>query len=178
MFDSDDIDFINRAFLKLTDVNAFLQGYGCNRVVFPSKFTETLAQVIYENVTGHNILRKESGWKGDLFDATTGEDIEVKSTTLINQNDLTSFGAKEEFDKILFLEIDEKNNVVYLYDIPISHNIIMDVVVSKDGETYRNKCGQGKKTRRPHFSIKKWLIGKMNVVPLCTVYFKEGAWQI
>ena len=112
------------------------------------------------------------------MDVTTGENLEVKSTIISNSKDCSSFGAGEIFDRILFLTIDEHEKSVVLYNIPLSNQDIMKVVVSKDGETFEDKCLGGSKKRRPHFSIYEYIVKKMNIAPMCKAYYKEGHWQI
>ena len=73
-----------------------------------------IAGKIYESITGHDILFKGKSCKGDLYDTTANEHIEVKSSILVDKNDLTSFGAGEEFNRILFLEINEFKGVATL----------------------------------------------------------------
>lgn len=164
----------------MKEANTFFKDFDCRRLVYPSELTETLAGKIYEPITGHNIHLKGKSCKGDLYDATVNEDIEVKSSILVNKNDLTSFGAGEEFSRLLFLKINECEEMATLYDIPLSNTDIMEVVVDKKGHTCADKCAKNKSNGRPrpHFSIKEWIIKKEGILPVATVYFKEGHWQI
>lgn len=93
---------------------------------------------------------------------------------------MESFGAGEEFNRILFLKINESNGVATLYNIPLSNIDIMDVIVDTKGHTYADKCAKNDKNGlpRPHFSVKKWIIEKEGILPVATVYFKERHWQI
>lgn len=180
MFTSEQLYCINKGFEIMKEANTFFKDFDCRRLVYPSELTETLAGKIYEQITGHNIHLKGKSCKGDLYDATVNEDIEVKSSILVNKNDLTSFGAGEEFSRILFLEINECEEMATLYDIPLSNVDIMSVIVDTQGHTYADKCAMNdKKGRpRPHFSLKKWVIKKRGILPIATVCFKEGHWQI
>lgn len=178
MFTQDDMLLITKGFDKMVESNIFFEKHGCRRLVYPNKLTEILAGFLYSSITGDDIVYKGDTAKGDIFDITTNKDIEVKSTIISNGNDCSSFGAGEVFDSILFLEIDEQEKSVTLFDIPVSSNDMMDVVVSKNGETFKDKCLSGSKKRRPHFSIREYIIRKKGITPMCKAYYKEGRWQI
>lgn len=180
MFTSEQIHQIDKAFETMKKTNMMLIDFNWRRVPYPSELTEMLAGRIFEKITGHDIIHKGKSCKGDLFDTTANEHIEVKSTILNNKDDATSFGAGEVFDSILFLEISEMDETATLYHIPISNIDIMQVACDTSGNTYADKCSKNKKgTRtRPHFSVKKWIIEKEGITPLATVHYKEGHWQI
>lgn len=178
MFTDADMLLISEGFDRLTSDNIFFTKQGCRRLVYPNKLTETLAGFLYASVTGHDIVYKGNSTKGDLFDNTSKEHLEVKSTIMTTGNDCSSFGAGESFDRILFLEIDEYEKSATLYDLPISNVKIMNIVCSKNGETFADKCLKGDKKRRPHFSIREYIINKRGIIPMCTAYYKEGYWQI
>lgn len=178
MFIGADMLLISEGFDRLTNDNVFFAKHGCRRLVYPNRLTETLAGFLYASMTGHDIIYKGNSTKGDLFDDTAKEHLEVKSTIITNGKDCSSFGAGEVFDRILFLAIDEHEKGVILYDIPISSEDIMNVVCSKNGETFTEKCLRGEKKRRPHFSIREYIIDKMGITPMCIAHYKEGYWQI
>lgn len=180
MFTSEQLYCINKGFEIMKEANTFFKDFGYRRLVYPSELTEIIAGKIYEQIIGHNIYLKEKSCKGDLYDATADENIEVKSTILVDKNDVTSFGAGEEFSRILFLEINECEETATLYDIPLSNVDIMSVIVDTKGHTYADKCAKNDKNGRPrpHFSLKKWVIEKRGILPITTVRFKEGHWQI
>lgn len=178
MFTEDDILLITEGFDRMVENNIFFEKYGCRRLVYPNKLTEILAGFLYASVTGNDIIFKGNNTKGDLLDTTTGENLEVKSTIIFNNKDCSSFGAGEVFDRILFLTIDEYEKSVVLYNISLSNQDITKVVVSKNGETFEDKCLSGNKKRRPHFSIYEYIIKKMGIAPMCKAYYKEGHWQI
>lgn len=178
MFSQDDMVLITEGFDRLVESNIFFKKHGCRRLVYPNKLTEILAGFLYSSVTGNDIVYKGNATKGDIFNITANKDIEVKSTIISSSNDCSSFGAGESFDSILFLEIDEREKSATLFDIPISNNDLMDIVVSKNGETFKDKCLNGNKKRRPHFSIREYIIKKKGITPMCKAYYKEGHWQI
>lgn len=180
MFTSEQLYFIDKGFEKMKEDNQFFQHFGCRRLGYPSELTEMIAGKIYESITGHDIFFKGKSCKSDLYDTTANEHIEVKSSILVDKNDLTSFGAGEEFNRVLFLEINESKGVAALYNIPLSNIDVMDVIVNTKGHTYADKCAKNDKDGRPrpHFSVKKWIIEKEGILPVTTVYFKEGHWQI
>ena len=171
---------MDKGFEIMKEDNQFFQDYDWSRLGYPSELTETIAGKIYESITGHDILFKGKSCKGDLYNTTVNEHIEVKSSILVDKNDLTSFGAGEEFNRILFLKINESKGVATLYNIPFSNIAVMDVIVDTKGHTYADKCAKNDKDGRPrpHFSVKKWIIEKEGILPVATVYFKEGHWQI
>lgn len=76
----------------------------------------------------------------------TGEQVQIKASSNFDR-DLTSFGPQSKFDLLHFVRLNQSEDKMYLYDIPI--NDLKKVKVNSF-ETYEEQQAQG---RRPRFSI-------------------------
>ena len=92
--------------------------------------------------------------KGSGGDAINGEEIiEFKATSNWN-SDLSSFSPSEEFDRLYFLRLDKKNDVLYIYDTEMNSDELKKIKVNKN-ETFAQQQASG---RRPRFSIINFII--------------------
>lgn len=88
--------------------------------------------------------------KGSFGDARTrdGKVVEIKACSNFDR-DLTSFSPKMEFDVLIFLRLDQTNNLAYIYDVNLNATTLGDIQVNAT-QTLRDQQEQG---RRPRFSI-------------------------
>lgn len=100
---------------------------------------------------------KQSGSE-DAVDPKTGELIQIKATSNWD-SDLTSFGPKSHFDALHFVRLNQEEDKMYLYNIPI--NNLKNVMVNKD-TTFEECQATGK---RPRFSIIDKYINVYNLEP-------------
>ena len=82
----------------------------------------------------------------DAVDPRTGSKVQIKATSNF-WCDLTSFGPQSEFDELHFVRLNQEEDKMYLYYIPV--NQLANVYVNA-GETFADQQYQG---RRPRFSI-------------------------
>jgi hypothetical protein len=85
-----------------------------------------------------------------------GKKIQIKATSNFD-DDLTSFGPSSVFDELHFARLDQKNDCLYLYVIPL--NDLKNLHVNKEETFYQQQQNQ----RRPRFSIIKEFIIKKNL---------------
>ena len=101
----------------------------------------------------------------------TGELVQIKATSNFN-SDLTSFGPNSKFNLLHFVRLNQAEDKMYLYDIPVAD--LKKVKVNKT-ETYEEQQAQ---LRRPRFSIidkyiKPYKIEAYAVVDLKTLEIKK-----
>lgn len=101
--------------------------------------------------------------KGTFGDARTqnGEVVEMKATSNFDR-DLTSFSPSMEFDKLIFLRLNQSENKLYIYDTGLDTSSLGNVMVNSN-QTLRDQQIQG---RRPRFSIIKNIIEPNNLSPV------------
>ena len=85
----------------------------------------------------------------DCFDKTTGDKIQVKACS--TKKDLTSFGPKSKFDKLIFVDFyndGERDGKFKVYDIPIAY------ITNAHVNSNQTITDQSNQARRPIISIK------------------------
>ena len=99
---------------------------------------------------------KESG------DATdpSGRKIEFKATSRW-EGDLSSFGPKCQFDDLIFLRFNLRQNKMYIYDLRMNSEVFGTYPANKT-QTIEEQKRQG---RRPHVSLYSLFIEPENVQP-------------
>lgn len=100
--------------------------------------------------------------KGSFGDARTndGKVVEIKACSNFDR-DLTSFSPKMEFDALVFLRLDQKNNLAYIYDTKLNSTTLGEIQVNAT-QTLKDQQEQG---RRPRFSIINKLIIPQDLKP-------------
>lgn len=82
----------------------------------------------------------------DAIIPATEELVQIKATSNFD-SDLTSFGPNSNFDYLHFVRLNQKEDKMYLYNIPIEN---LKTTKVNANETYEEQQNQG---RRPRFSI-------------------------
>lgn len=82
--------------------------------------------------------------------------VQIKGSSNFD-SDLTSFGPTSEFDILEFARLNQENDKLYLYKIPIDD--LYDIKVNSN-ETFKEQQQNG---RRPRFSIIEKYIKKYNL---------------
>ncbi len=106
----------------------------------------------------------------DAVDKITGEGIQIKSTSIVE--DCTSFGPTSKWDKLYFVDFipnGEIDGSVWFYEIN-SYDIYSIVLNGKRTKLFRDQQSQG---RRPRFSIKSKIIKPNNLVPVYKINLGE-----
>ena len=93
--------------------------------------------------------------------------VQIKGTSNYN-NDLTSFGPTSEFNILEFARLDQDNDNLYLYKIPIDN--LYNVHVNKT-ETFKQQQLAG---RRPRFSVISAYIERYDLCPYAVVDMNTG----
>lgn len=149
---------IYKDYLKINEKIELLSELGDNirRINLP----ECISEGLYSYIFGSIRINGTGAGSADLIDIIEGEhyNIQVKSTTI--ENDLTSFGPKSTWDKLVFMDFSVKN-FISIYDLTEIN--IYDIVLNKSlNETFKNQQERG---IRPRLSLKK-LINNNNIEPI------------
>ncbi len=102
----------------------------------------------------------------DAINTKNNNQVQIKATSNWN-SDLTSFGPESKFDELHFVRLNQSEDKMYLYEIPI--NELKTLKVNKN-DTFEEQQRAG---RRPRFSIianyiVKYKINHYAVVDLVT----------
>ena len=84
--------------------------------------------------------------------------------------DLSSFGPKCDFDKLVFLRFDLNENLLYVYDTGLNSSDLGRLPVAA-GKTVSDYQAQGK---RPHLSIIKTVLEPNNLEPDVVFNIRRG----
>lgn len=106
----------------------------------PEAITEPIC--CYVNEFKHSL----GGGSEDAVDPYTNELVQIKATSNF-MTDLTSFGPESEFDVLHFVRLNQAEDKMYLYNIPVD---TLSQVNVNTNETFKEQQAQG---RRPRFSI-------------------------
>jgi hypothetical protein len=121
-------------------------------------FPETISEALCCYVMG---LHWNKGSGGDAVDVESGMLIEMKATSNWD-SDTTSFSPEETFDNLLFLRLNKRNDMLYIYDTGINSDTIKNIKVNKT-ETLEDQQLAG---RRPRFSVIKTIIEPLCLEPV------------
>ena len=98
----------------------------------------------------------------DAVDPKNNNEIQIKATSNWNR-DLTSFGPKSQFTELHFVRLNQSEDKMYLYNIPIIN--LKNVMVNAN-ETFEQ---QQNNNRRPRFSIIDKYIKPFDIHPYAVV---------
>ena len=128
----------------------------------PEAISETVVAIlnnyVFLNQKTITIGGKKVSCSFDCFDSVHGDKIQVKACS--TQKDLTSFGPKSIYDKLIFVDFYNNGNIdgtFVIYDIPL--HLISNAYVNAN-QTISNQSSQN---RRPRLCIKN--IIKNNKIP-------------
>lgn len=105
----------------------------------------------------------------DAIDSSR-QKIQIKATSNFDR-DLTSFGPTSEFEVLEFARLDQEEDKMYLYKIPIED--LYDVYVNAN-ETFADQQARGV---RPRFSIITKYLDDENIAPYVIVDMVTGEYS-
>ncbi|MDQ0567493.1 Bsp6I family type II restriction endonuclease [Mycoplasma yeatsii] len=130
-------------------------------------FHEIFSEFIVCHINDYQISHNEGS-----EDAISKEGLKIQIKSSSNYNtDLTSFGPRSEFDILEFARLNQQNDLLYLYKIPIQNLKNIEV---KQGQTFAQ---QQEEKRRPRFSIISKIIEKENLKPYAKVNMITGEYE-
>lgn len=151
------IDHTINIYFEWKQLDARVRTLSTRGLNFPSELSENL-------VCFAAGLLLNKGSAGDAFDPVTNKIYEIKGTSTIENDDLSSFSPSEEFDELIFAELNRFNDSVDIYFTGMNSEKLKLIKVNKT-ETLKQKQEKG---QRPRFSIKKKIIEPNNLRPTYT----------
>lgn len=132
------------------ELNSSIKNIYSRGVNFHEVFSEFI--VCYINDYYHSL----GSGSEDAYTSDMKKKVQVKASSNFN-SDLTSFGPTSEFDILEFARLNQEENKLYLYKIPIDN--LYDINVNSN-ETFKEQQQSG---RRPRFSIIEKYIKEYNL---------------
>lgn len=129
---------------------------------------EALTEPICCYVNGY--LLSIGGGSEDAIIPGTNEKVQIKGSSNWD-SDLSSFGPNSEFQHLHFVRLNQSEDKMYLYYIPI--NTLENLMINST-QTFLDQQRQG---RRPRFSILQKYIKPYNLMPYAIVNMKTGEIQ-
>lgn len=143
-----------RAYFKWKDLNTYIKSLTSRGLNMPDAISEQLGCYCMDYY-----WNKSTG--GDAV-TNDGLKVEFKATSNFDR-DLTSFGPKCDFDKLVFLRFDQDENRLYIYDTKINSEELKSLKTSKT-----STVGDYQKAgKRPHIRIIEQVIEARNLKPDC-----------
>lgn len=154
------IDAIDSYFLW-KELDSKIRTSSTRGVNFPESISEAVCCYAMD-------YRLNKGSSGDAVDTNhDNEVIEIKATSNWDK-DITSFSPNEEFDNLLFVRLDKRNDVIYIYNLNMNHEELGKIKVNQN-QTLKD---QQLTKRRPRFSIIKQLIDEQDLKPIKKVLLR------
>lgn len=150
-----------KAYWLWKELNALIKNSHNRGINFPETISETLACY----ALGYELNR---GSGGDARNPLTGEIVEIKATSNWDR-DTSSFSPREEFDSLLFVRLNQREDSIYIYDLGFNSEELKKIQVNKT-ETLEDQQKQG---RRPRFSIIKQIIDEKGLNPSCLIDIRK-----
>ncbi|MDY3768998.1 MAG: hypothetical protein SOZ83_05310 [Sphaerochaetaceae bacterium] len=152
--DSERLDRACAAYFKWKDLNTYISDNSHRGINMPDAISEPIGCYCL------NLLWNRGKMPGDATNQITNEKIEIKATSRF-EGDLSSFGPKCDFDDLVFLRFNIKDDVLYVYDLHINSKEFEMKQVNKN-QTIKDQKKQG---RRPHVSLQKMFVEADNLIP-------------
>lgn len=119
-------------------------------------FHEAFSEIIVGFHYGLSLEGNNSS--ADLVSEKTGKKYQVKGSSYYKK-DLSSFGPKSSFDYLIYCGLDEKKEILLIWEIDI---IFLKSVMVNKSLTFEQRQQEGK---RPRFSIYNQIIKKNSLKP-------------
>ena len=162
-----DINKAKEVFVKWKEICKLLNDLSRRKVNLPEGISEIIIAKQYNYVFLNQKSLSAGGKKistsFDCFDKVTGDKIQIKACSV--EKDLSSFGPKSQFDKLLFADFYNVNDAELsfkVYDIPIQTLKNWNV---NGGQTFVAQQLQG---RRPRLSLKEFIEKNNNNITVKT----------
>lgn len=158
-------DEVCDAYFKWKDLNTFIKSQTSRGINMPDAISEPLGCYCMDYFWN----------KSDGGDARTNDGLKVEMKATSNYDyDLTSFGPKCEFDKLVFLRFNLDENKLYVYDTGIDSEELKTLPTTKKNSVGEYQA-QGK---RPHLSIIDKVINERNLEPNVIFNIRRGVIEV
>lgn len=150
-----------KAYFLWKELNGLIKNSHTRGINFPEIISESLLCYALD-------YKLNRGTGGDAYDEINNRVIECKATSNFDR-DTSSFSPNEEFDRLYFLRLYQRDDELYIYDTEYNSTKLKLVNVSKS-QTLGDQQAQG---RRPRFSIIKQIINEDNIVPIAKIDLRK-----
>lgn len=161
--ENSDINKAKEILIKWKEICKLLTELSRRKVNLPEGISEIIIakqyNYVFLNQTSLSAGGKKISTSFDCFDKESGDKIQIKACSV--EKDLSSFGPKSKFDKLLFADFyneDDTNLKFKVYEIPI---LLLKKYKVNDGQTFEDQQSQG---RRPRLSLKQF-VSENNITP-------------
>ncbi|MEB7825604.1 Bsp6I family type II restriction endonuclease [Staphylococcus chromogenes] len=151
-----------KAYFLWKELNSLIKNSHTRGINFPEIISESLLCYALD-------YKLNRGTGGDAYDEGNNKVIECKATSNFDK-DTSSFSPNEEFDRLYFLRLYQRDDELYIYDTEYDSEKLKFVQVNKK-QTLGDQQKQG---RRPRFSIIKQIIDKDNIQPIAKIDLRKG----
>jgi hypothetical protein len=165
LFEERDFIKIKEIFKLWMEVNKHIRSLNGRAINIPEILSEGIYAYLFEAVRTNN-----TAYSYDCVDIKSGEGIQVKATSI--QDDLTSFGPKSTWDKLIFMDFAPNGYIdgnIDIYHIP-DEKLYTIVLNKAKKETFMDQQLAGK---RPRLSIRNQFIIPMGLKPILSVNLLE-----
>lgn len=151
-----------KAYFLWRDLNAVIKNSYNRAVNIPETITEALLCYALK-------FDLNKGTAGDVKDPQTSEIIELKATSNW-ESDLTSFSPNENFDKLYFARLNQKDDEIFFYDTELDSTMLKGIEVNRT----QTVGDQQIQKRRPRFSVIDKIINAKNIKPVARIDLRKG----
>ena len=148
------IDETCNAYFLWKDLNTYIKSTAHRGINMPDAISEPMACYCL------GLDWNRGNETGDATNPATGEKVEFKATSRF-EGDLSSFGPRTQFDDLVFLRFDLKNNQLWIYDLKINSEDFGKLPANKT-QTIQQQKDQG---RRPHVSLQELFVERLGLEP-------------
>ena len=147
------IDETCNAYFKWKDLNTYISNNSRRGINMPDAISEPM---------GCYCLGYEWNRGDEVGDATApdGRKIEFKATSRF-EGDLSSFGPRCQFDDLVFLRFNIRENLLFIYDL----NINSEEFGKYPANSKQTIQDQKEQKRRPHISLQSLFVDAKNLEP-------------
>jgi hypothetical protein len=161
MFQEHDFVKIKAIFKLWMEVNENIRSLNGRAINIPEILSEGIYAYLFDALRTNN-----TAYSYDCVDIISGEGIQVKATSI--QDDLTSFGPKSTWDKLIFMDFAPNGYIdgnVDIYHIP-DEKLYTIILNKAKHETFEDQQLAGK---RPRLSIRNQFIIPLGLKPIKSI---------
>lgn len=169
-FTKEDLSAINQFYASWKGMNEISSQYDVRRVNLPEFITEGLASILMNMPRTNDKSLKGIPGSADLVDTNTGEAIQIKGVSTIDDKDIggpSSFGPNTVFDRLIVVHVRIDINKAFFYELDAKEYTTW---LANQNETFED---QKKDKRRPRKHLLP-IIREKEISPFITYNFETG----
>ncbi|GEN55519.1 Bsp6I family type II restriction endonuclease [Halobacillus faecis] len=146
-----------KAYFLWKELNAIIKNSHNRGINFPETISESLMCYALD-------FELNRGTGGDARNPETDEVCEAKATSNWDR-DTSSFSPSEDFDRLFFVRLNQREDSISIYDLELDSNDLKQISVSST----QTVGDQQAEKRRPRFSIIKKIIEPNDIQPVASI---------